>query len=116
MTITLAPLQQDPQETIAAIARLLHHASERAARKAGEEGPRSALHVTSLAMLAAAAETAVLVPSGLDPYWPQPTEHDPVELLRAAETRARTVPIDESTAGFSAVVVTLEERLREVVL
>lgn len=111
MTPTLSP--HDTQETIAAIARLLHHAADRTAHQAADEGPRSELHVLALGMQVAAAETALLVPPELDPYWPQPTQHDPLELLRTAEQLARTVPIDDETAGFSRIVVSIADLLRE---
>lgn len=111
-TPALSP--HDTQETIAAIARLLHHAAERTAHQAAAEGPRSALHVLGLGIQLAAGETALLVPRELDPYWPQPTQDDPGQLLRIAEQLARSVPIDDGTAGFSAVVVNIADLLREV--
>lgn len=67
----------------------------------------------ALGMQVAAAEAALLVPPELDPYWPQPTQHDPLELLRTAEQLARTVPIDDETAGFSRIVVSIADLLRE---
>lgn len=110
-TSTLSP--HDTQETIAAIARLLHHAADRAAHHAATEGPRSELHVLGLGLHVAAAEVALLVPPDLDPYWPQPTQNDPLELLRIAERLARTVPVVDETAGFSKVVVNVTDLLRE---
>lgn len=61
----------------------------------------------------AAAEAALLVPPDLDPYWPQPFQDDPLQLLRIAERLARTVPIDEETTGFSRLVVSVTDLLRE---
>ncbi|NNG40713.1 hypothetical protein HJ588_15720 [Flexivirga sp. ID2601S] len=106
-------LPHDTQETIAAIARLLHHAADRTACQAATEGSRSELHVLGLGMHVAAAEAALLVPADLDPYWPQPTQADPLELLRIAERLARAVPVNDETAGFSQVVVSLTDLLRE---
>lgn len=111
MTPTLSP--HDTQETIAAIARLLHHAADRTARQAATEGPRSELHVLGLGLYVVAAEAALLAPPDLDPYWPQPTHADPLELLRIAERLARAVPVNDETAGFSKVVVSLTDLLRE---
>ena len=111
-TPTLLP--HDTQETIATIARLLHHAAGRSADQATAEGPRSAQHVVSLGLQVVAAETALLVPEELDPYWPPPAQDDPLELLRTAEQLARAVPIEDETAGFSKVVVSITDLLREV--
>lgn len=63
-TSTLSP--RDTQETIAEIARLLHHAADRTAHHAATEGPRSELHVFGLGLHVAAAEVALLVPPDLD--------------------------------------------------
>ena len=110
-TPTLSP--HDTQETIAAIARLLHHAADRTVHQAATEGPRSELHVLALGLHVAAAEVALLVPPDLDPYWPQPTQNEPQELLRIAEQLARTVPVDDQTAGYSKIVVSVTDLLRE---
>lgn len=110
-TPTCSP--QDALETIAAIARLLHHAAERSTDQADAEGPRSALHVLGLGVHLAAAKAALLVPPELDPYWPQPMQDNPLELLRIAEELARSVPIDEATAGFSVIVGDIADLLDE---
>ena len=110
-TPTLLP--HDTQETIATIARVLHHAAAQTGRRAAAEGPRSVRHGLCLGLQLAAAETALLVPSQLDPYWPAPTQDDPLELLRIAERLARNVPIEDETAGFSKIVVSITDLLRE---
>lgn len=102
-----------PHETIAAIARLLHHAADRTTDLATTEGPRSALHVLSFGIHLAAAETDLLVPPQLDPYWPPPIQDDPVQLLRAAEQLARTVSVDATTPGFSVVVDKIADLLHQ---
>lgn len=104
---------QDALETIAAIARLLHHAAERSTDQADAEGPRSALHIRSLGIHLAAAKTALLVPPEMDPYWPQPTQDNPLELLRIAEELAHAVPIDKTTEGFSVIVGDIADLLHE---
>ncbi len=110
-TPTCSP--QEAPETIAAIARMLHHAAERTTHQAAAEGPRSALHVLGLGIHLAAAKTALLVPPELDPYWPQPIQNDPLALLRAAAQLARSVPIDEVTEGFSVTVGDIADLLYE---
>ncbi|KNX35841.1 hypothetical protein [Luteipulveratus halotolerans] len=110
-TPALAP--HDTQETIATIARLLHHAAARAAEGAAAQGPRSVGHVHALGIHLLAAETALLVPREIDPYWPRPTQEDPTELLRIAEQLARSVPVNDTTVGFSSVVVGIADLLRE---
>lgn len=92
---TLQMSTHDTQGTIAAIARLLHRAADRAARQAAAAGPRSQLHVLSLGIQIAAAEVALLVRPELDPYWPPPQQDDPLQLLRVAEQLARIVPIQD---------------------
>ncbi|MDQ2852231.1 MAG: hypothetical protein M3Y49_16175 [Actinomycetota bacterium] len=105
--------RQAALETITAIARLLHRAAERSTDQADAEGPRSALHVRTLGIHLTAAKTALLVPPELDPYWPQPTQDNPLELLRAAEQLARSVPIDKTTEGFSIIVGDIADLLHE---
>lgn len=110
-TPTLTP--HDAEEALAALARLLHHAALGASTRAQTEGPGSVLHLLGLGIHVVAAEAAALVGPEADPYWPAPTQQDPMELLRAAERLARTVPVDASTAGLSAVVVGIGDLVRE---
>lgn len=111
---TPTPPAEATRETMVTIARLLHHAAGRVTREAARQGPRSALHVFGLGIHVAAAEAALLVPPNLDPYWPPPAQDDPLELLRAADRLAATVPIDQEVAGgFSRVEVMIADLLRE---
>lgn len=104
----------ETQETIAAIARMLRHAAGRTNRQAEQQGPRSPLHLLSLGLHVAAAEAAQLVPPRLDPYWPPPAQDDTIELLRAADQLAATVPIDQGAAvGFCRLEVMIVDLLRE---
>lgn len=98
---------RDVQEAVAAIARMLHCAAAQSSRQASAEGPRSALHVLSLAVHIAAAEVALLVPPELDPYWPRPVQADPLELLRAAKRLSRTVPAGAERTDLERVLATL---------
>ncbi len=110
----MTPTTPRPEETIAVIARLLHHAARQAAREAAADGPGSVAQLRSLGILIAAYDAADLVPEHLDPYRPRPPQTDVRELLMAAEQLARTVPFTPETAGFSAVAVALGDLLREM--
>lgn len=104
----------DAQEAIAAVARMLHSAAAQASRQASAEGPRSALHLLSLAVHIAAAEVSLLVPLELDPYWPRPVQADPLELLRAAKRLSQTVPAGADRTDLERVFTTLTDLPNEV--
>jgi hypothetical protein len=110
----MTPTTTPAQETIAAIARLLHHAARQAARDAAADGPGSVLQLRSLGILLAAYDAADLVPEHLDPYRPAPPQSDVTELLLAAQYLARQVPATPATAGFAVVVVALGDMVREM--
>ncbi len=100
-------------EVLAAVVRVLQHACAQAWARADAAGPRSHLHLFALGVHSAVAEAMALLPPGADIAGPAPLETDPVQLLRAAEGLTRTVEIHHMPAGFSALIITLCDLVRE---
>ncbi len=100
-------------EVLAAVVRVLQHASAQAWSRADAAGPMSHLHLFALGVHSATAEAMTLLPLGADIAGPAPSETDPVLLLRAAEALTRTVEIHDQPPGFSTLVITLCDLVRE---
>ena len=105
--------EPDEVDTLAAVARLLHHAAVRAWEQAEEQGPRSPLHLLGLGIHAASCQVVSMLPSGADLGGYPPTQDDVEQLLRAAAELARDIPIWESPAGISILVASICDLVRE---
>ncbi len=103
---------REATEVLTAVVRVLQHAAVQAWSRAEAAGPMSHLHLFALGVQSATAEAVALLPPGVDIAGPVSLETDPV-LLRAVEALTRTVKIHDQPLGFSALVITLCDLVRE---
>jgi hypothetical protein len=106
-------IDQDAGDTLAAVARLLHHAAVRTWAQAEVEGPRSQLHLLGLGIHIASCQAVAMLPAGADLEGHPPAQDDVAQLLRAAEELTRAIPVLDQTAGISLLAVTLCDLVRE---
>ena len=106
--------EPDEVDTLAAVARLLHHAAVSAWEQAEAAGPRSPLHLLGLGIHAASCQVVSMLPNGTDLGGYPPTQDDVEQLLRAAQELARAIPIWESPAGIAILVASICDLVREV--
>ena len=111
--MTKDTIDQDAGESLAAVARLLHHAAVRAWAQAEAEGPRSHLHLLGLGIHIAACQAVAMLPVDADLEGQPPTQDDVVQLLRSAEELTRAIPVLDQPAGISSLVVALCDLMRE---
>ena len=107
-------IDQDASVTLAAIARLLHHAAVRAWAQAEAEGPRSPLHLLGLGIHTASCQAVAMLPADTDLEGQTPAQDDVAQLLRFAEELARSIPVLDQTAGISRLVMAICDLVREV--
>ena len=106
-------IDQDAGDTLAAVARLLHHAAVRAWAKAEDEGPRSPLHLLGLGIHIAACQAVAMLPVDADLEGQPPTQDDIAQLLGSAEELTRAIPVLDQPAGISLLVVAICDLMRE---
>lgn len=107
-------IDRDVGETLAAVARLLHHAAVCAWAQAEAEGPRSPLHLLGLGIHTASCQAVAMLAADADLEGHPPAQDDVVQLLRAAEQLTRSIPVLDQTAGISPLVVAICDLVREV--
>jgi hypothetical protein len=107
-------IDQEASVTLAAVARLLHHAAVRAWAQAEDEGPRSPLHLLGLGIHSASCQAVALLPADADLEGHSPAQDDVAQLLRSAEELTRSIPVLDQTAGISPLVVAICDLVREV--
>ena len=105
--------EPDEVDTLAAVARLLHHAAVSAWEQAEAAGPRSPLHLLGLGIHTASCQVVSMLPDGTDLGGYPPTHDDVERLLRAAAELARAIPIWEEPAGISMLVMAICDLVRE---
>jgi hypothetical protein len=106
-------IDRDAGETLAAVARLLRHAADRAWAQAEAEGPRSQLHLLGLGIHIASCQAVAMLPADADLEGQPPTQHDIAQLLRSAEELTRAIPVLDQPAGISPLVVAICDLMRE---
>jgi hypothetical protein len=106
-------IDHDAVDTLAAVARLLHHAAVRAWAQAEGEGPRSPLHLLGLGIHTASCQAVAMLPAGADLGGHPPAQDDVAQLLRAAEELVRAIPVRDATAGISMLVMAICDLVRE---
>ena len=106
--------EPDEVDTLAAVARLLHHAAVSAWEQADAQGPRSPLHLLGLGIHAASCQVVSMLPNGTDLGGYPPTQDDVEQLLRAAQELARAIPVRNVPAGTSILVAAICALVREV--
>jgi len=109
-------IDRDAGETLAAVARLLHHAAVRTWAQAEAEGPRSPLHLLGLGIHIASCQAVAMLPVHADLEGQAPTQDDVVQLLRSAEELTRAIPVLDQPAGISPLVVDICDLMREATL
>jgi hypothetical protein len=107
-------IDQDAGDTLAAVARLLHHAAVRAWAQAEDEGPRSHLHLLGLGIHIASCQAVAMLPADADLEGHSPAQDDVAQLLRSAEELTRAIPVLDQPAGISPLVVAICDLMREV--
>ena len=106
-------IDQDAGDTLAAVARLLHHAAVRAWAQAEAEGPRSSLHLLGLGIHTASCQAVAMLPADADLEGHPPAQDDVAQLLRSAEELTRAIPVLDQAAGISPLVVAICDLVRE---
>ena len=106
-------IDREARVTLAAVARLLHHAAVCTWARAEAEGPRSHLHLLGLGIHTASCQAVALLPAGDDLEGPPPAQDDIAQLLRSAEELARSIPDVDRMAGISPLVVAICDLVRE---
>ena len=109
-------IDQDARDTLAAVARLLHHAAVRAWAQAEAEGPRSPLHLLGLGIHNASCQAVAMLPADADLEGRPLAQDDIAQLLHAAEELTRSIPVADETAGTSPLVVAICDLVRETTL
>lgn len=105
---------QNATVTLAAVARLLHHAAFRVWAQAEAEGPRSCMHLLGLGIHTALCQAVAMLPADADLEGHPPAQDDVAELLRCAEELTRSIPVLDQTAGMSPLIVAICDLVREV--
>ncbi len=111
--MTTDTIDQDAGDTLAAVARLLHHAAVRAWAQAESEGPRSSLHLLGLGIHIASCQAVAMLPPDANLEGQPPTQDDVAQLLRSAEELTRAIPVLDQPAGISPLVVAICDLMRE---
>jgi hypothetical protein len=106
-------IDRDAGDTLAAVARLLHHAAFRTWAQAEAEGPRSHLHLLGLGIHIASCQAVAMLPVDADLEWHPTARDDIAQLLRSAEELTRSIPVLYQTAGVSQLVVAICDLVRE---
>ena len=106
-------IDRDAGETLAAVARLLHHAAVRTWAQAEAEGPRSQLHLLGLGIHIASCQAVAMLPVDADLGGQPPSQDDIAQLLRSAEELTRSIPVLDRQAGISPLVVAICDLVRE---
>jgi hypothetical protein len=106
-------IERGAGETLGVVARLLHHATDRAWAQADAEGPRSPMHLMGLGIYIAFCQAVAMLPADdyLDGH--SPIQDDVVQLLTSAEKLTRSIPVSDETAGISALAVAICDLVRE---
>ena len=115
--------QPDAAQTLAAVVRLLSAAAEQAWAQADLEGPLSPRHLLGLGVHLPACQGLDLLPDlptghpprdeGTLQQKPDDVHGEPLQLLRAAEELARSVPIEAFPAGASDLVISICDLIRQ---
>ena len=111
--MTTDTIDQDAGDTLAAVARLLHHAAVRAWAQAEADGPRSHLHLLGLGVHTASCQAVAMLPADADLEGHPPAQDNVAQLLRSAEELTRSIPVLDHTAGISPLVVAICDLVRE---
>jgi len=106
--------EPDQVDTLAAVAKLLHHAAFRAWEQAQAAGPRSPLHLLGLGIHVASCQAVSMLPAGTDLGGYPPTQDDVEQLLRAAAELAQDIPFWHGPVGISILVAAICDLVREV--
>ena len=115
--------QPDAAQTLAAVVRLLSAAAEQAWAQADTDGPLSPRRMLGLGAHLAACQGLDLMPDPLLAHPPRDevtlrqepddVRGEPLQLLRAAEKLARSVPIEAFPAGTSDLVISICDLVRQ---
>jgi hypothetical protein len=111
--MTTDTIDQNARDTLAAVARLLHHAAVRTWAQAEAEGPRSHLHLLGLGIHIAACQAMAMLPADADVEGHPPAQNDVGQLLRSAEELTRSTRVQNQIAGISPLVVAICDLVRE---
>ena len=102
----------DPAESMGAIAQLLHHASIKVTQRAAEAGPDSPIHGLGLGVVLARGAAAALLPESWEVDELEEEEDSSVlELLTAAEELTR--PLAHPDFAYADLVLDLCGLIRE---
>lgn len=98
--------EREAAVVLAQVRWLLQDATEQVRRRAQVEGLSSVGHPLALGLEIAACEAANLMPeTTADDYGPERLPAGTVDTLTAAETLARSLPVDAFPAGMSGLVI-----------